>query len=103
MKRGEGYCFEFIEKKRRNAAAFDDVCKCEGIKREIVHGDPKVANVLFCAEKRRAVALIDLDTVGPGLRLHDIGDMLRSVSCSKGEDGDLEKVSCDLYGGEVGP
>lgn len=44
----------------------------------VVHGDPKLNNVLFDAEGRKAVSLIDLDTVKPGLVHYDIGDCVRS-------------------------
>lgn len=44
----------------------------------VTHGDPKLDNVLFARDADRALCLIDLDTVQPGLRQHDIADCLRS-------------------------
>lgn len=62
-----------------------------------IHGDPKVNNVLLDATSGRAVALVDLDTVKPGLVHYDIGDCLRSGCNPLGEEtGDLEKVHFDL-------
>ncbi len=52
----------------------------------IIHGDPKVANFLFAADSDTAISLIDLDTVMPGLVLHDLGDCLRSCCNSAGEE-----------------
>lgn len=49
----------------------------------VIHGDPKLDNVLFEAQGGRAVGLIDLDTVKPGLIHYDIGDCLRSC-CNRG-------------------
>ncbi len=52
----------------------------------IIHGDPKVANFLFSRENDTVISLIDLDTVMPGLLLHDLGDCLRSCCNPVGED-----------------
>jgi len=63
----------------------------------IVHGDPKIDNVLFDSSSHRAVALVDLDTVQPGLLLHDLGDCLRSACNSAGESpGDPLAARFDL-------
>jgi len=60
----------------------------------IIHGDPKVDNILFDAQTGEAVCLIDLDTVRPGLVHYDIGDCLRSCCNRAGEKGD-DAVSFD--------
>ena len=51
-----------------------------------IHGDPKVNNVLLDARDGQAVALVDLDTVKPGLVHTDIGDCLRSGCNPLGEE-----------------
>ena len=51
----------------------------------VIHGDPKLNNVLFDANSGRAAALIDLDTVKPGLVHYDLGDCLRSCCNRSGE------------------
>lgn len=56
----------------------------------IVHGDPKLNNVLFAGAEgdaaERAVCWVDLDTVGP-MPLHlELGDAWRSWCNRKGED-----------------
>lgn len=62
-----------------------------------IHGDPKIGNLLFDASSGRAVALIDLDTVKPGLLHYDIGDALRSGCNPLGEEAvDPEQVRFDL-------
>jgi Ser/Thr protein kinase RdoA (MazF antagonist) len=48
----------------------------------VMHGDPKLNNILFDATSGRAVSIIDLDTVKPGFVHYDIGDCLRS-SCNR--------------------
>jgi len=62
-----------------------------------IHGDPKSNNVLLDRESGQAVALIDLDTVKPGLVHYDIGDCLRSCCNRLGEETlDIEAVTFDL-------
>ncbi|UHD18744.1 phosphotransferase enzyme family protein [Thiocapsa bogorovii] len=51
----------------------------------VTHGDPKLDNILFDRDSGRAIALIDLDTLQPGLIPHDIGDCLRSCCNRSGE------------------
>ena len=58
-----------------------------------IHGDPKVNNVMLDTATGQAVALVDLDTVKPGLVHYDIGDCLRSGCNPLGEEtGDWEAV-----------
>jgi Ser/Thr protein kinase RdoA (MazF antagonist) len=57
------------------------------------HNDTKFNNVLFDDVTGVAVCVIDLDTVMPGLALHDFGDMVRSTTSPAAEDErDLTKV-----------
>jgi Ser/Thr protein kinase RdoA (MazF antagonist) len=56
------------------------------IRERIIHGDPKVANVLLDQASGRVAALIDLDTVKPGLPHYDVGDCLRSACNPLGEE-----------------
>ncbi|MEY3368909.1 MAG: hypothetical protein RI973_2064 [Bacteroidota bacterium] len=58
-----------------------------------IHHDTKINNVLFDATTRKAVCVIDLDTVMPGIILSDFGDMMRTFTNAAGEDEqDLSKV-----------
>jgi len=44
----------------------------------VTHNDTKAGNVLFDNDTRKALAVIDLDTVMPGTILSDFGDMVRT-------------------------
>lgn len=57
-----------------------------GLPLAVAHNDAKAANVLLDASSGAGVAVVDLDTVMPGLRLHDVGDLLRSVVGTAAED-----------------
>jgi aminoglycoside phosphotransferase (APT) family kinase protein len=56
------------------------------IPERIVHNDAKMSNVLFDETTGEALCVVDLDTVMPGLALHDFGDMARSMSTVGAED-----------------
>jgi len=62
----------------------------------ITHNDTKLNNVLF-GHDGKAVCVIDLDTVMPGLSLYDFGDSIRTVTNTSLEDeADLKKVQFDI-------
>ena len=58
----------------------------------VTHNDTKAGNVLFDKTTRKAVAVIDLDTVMPGTILSDFGDMVRTFVPDRQED-DPSKVN----------
>jgi Ser/Thr protein kinase RdoA (MazF antagonist) len=66
------------------------------IAERVVHGDPKLDNILFDQSGERALCLIDLDTIQPGLVHHDIGDCLRSCCNRSGKAADADDVRFDL-------
>lgn len=63
----------------------------------ITHNDTKINNVLFDDATGDGICVIDLDTVMPGLVLHDFGDLVRTAASSAKEDEtDLSKVAIQL-------
>lgn len=61
------------------------------------HNDTKINNVLLDKDSRKALCVIDLDTVMPGLSVFDFGDAIRFGASTAAEDErELEKVSLDL-------
>lgn len=65
----------------------------------VVHNDTKCNNVMFDAETRTPLAVIDLDTVMPGYVAHDFGDAVRFACNTASEDEeDLSLVSLNLRG-----
>jgi len=63
----------------------------------VTHNDTKINNVLFDKEEDKAIAIIDLDTVMPGLVGHDFGDAVRFAANTVEEDcKDSSRASCDL-------
>lgn len=63
----------------------------------VTHNDTKLNNILFDADTHKALCIIDLDTVMPGLSLYDFGDSIRFGANTGAEDEtDLSKVGLDL-------
>ncbi len=63
----------------------------------VTHNDTKINNVLFDAQTKKALCVIDLDTVMPGLSVHDFGDAIRFGASTASEDEqNLELVHFDL-------
>ena len=79
------HCLGEVEGRRRLAGALDRARRSGRIPLRVTHGDPKLDNILFHRGDGRALGLIDLDTVQPGLIQHDIGDCLRSCCNRQGE------------------
>ncbi len=106
------FCRDFVAARRAGAGVLEQARRQGRIGIRVIHGDPKAANVLFDAVSDQAVSLIDLDTVGPGLVLYDIGDCLRSCCNTAGEaasdpaqvhfDMDLCRAVLDGYLSVVG-
>ena len=91
------WCEAFIADRQGLAPVLEDAKASGRLQLRPIHGDPKVNNVMLCASSGRAVALVDLDTVKPGLIHYDIGDCLRSGCNPLGEESlDLEAVHFNL-------
>lgn len=63
----------------------------------VTHNDTKLNNVMLDAKTRKALCVIDLDTVMPGLSLYDFGDSIRFGAATAAEDEkDLSKMEMSL-------
>lgn len=80
------YALQFI-RERESGADILERGRAEGqLLLRPIHGDPKCNNILIDLKDGKAVSLIDLDTVKPGLIHYDIGDCLRSGCNPSGEE-----------------
>ena len=67
------------------------------LKEQVIHGDPKINNIMMDSLTGKAVSIIDLDTIMSGPVHYDIGDALRSCCNTAGEEtADLDMVGFDL-------
>ena len=63
----------------------------------VTHNDTKTNNVIMDRTTGEPLTVIDLDTVMPGLAMHDFGDAVRFAANTAAEDEpDTAKVSLDL-------
>ncbi|MFN9629106.1 MAG: phosphotransferase enzyme family protein [Cyanobacteriota bacterium] len=109
----EAWAHGFVARREQLAHVLERAKAAGELPLRPIHGDPKVNNVLLDASSGQAVALVDLDTVKPGLVHYDIGDALRSACNPLGEDAptpeevvfDLERCAALLegYGAAAGP
>ncbi len=59
----------------------------------VMHNDTKINNILFDRTSRKAICVIDLDTLMPGYFIYDLGDMIRTfVSPVSEEENDFTRV-----------
>jgi Ser/Thr protein kinase RdoA (MazF antagonist) len=67
----------------------------KGLPERIIHGDLKLNNIRFDEAGKNAIAIVDLDTLGTGKVVIDIGDAVRSW-CHRLKDTDGEDDLFDL-------
>jgi N-acetylhexosamine 1-kinase len=69
-----------------------------------VHNDAKADNIAFDERSGAVICLVDLDTVGPGTVLFDVGDLVRSGAPTGPEDGDPARtgVRADIVDAVLG-
>ncbi len=90
------YCRRFVDERRAFAPVLENARADGKLILRVIHGDPKVNNVMMDTGSGQAISIVDLDTVKPGLVHYDIGDCLRSGCNSLGEEtGRLQEVNFD--------
>jgi Ser/Thr protein kinase RdoA (MazF antagonist) len=90
------WAIAFADARAGLAGVLEDARQRGALRLRPIHGDPKVNNVLLDSRSGEAIALVDLDTVKPGLVQWDIGDCLRSACNRRGEETtDWEAVQFD--------
>lgn len=88
------HCLRFVDERRAWAHVLEDARADGKLLPRPIHGDPKVDNIMIDNQTGQAVALVDLDTVQPGLVHYDIGDCLRSGCNTAGEEAELWERVC---------
>ena len=87
---------KYIDERRDFAVCLERAEAAGELKRRMFHGDPKVNNIMIDDFTGKGTAMIDLDTVSPGLVQIDVGDAVRSICNPAGEEeANLGKVAFD--------
>ena len=88
---------EFLLAREHEAGAICDLLDSGELPLRVTHNDTKINNVLLDSKTKKALCVIDLDTVMPGSSLYDYGDSIRFGAATAAEDErDLEKVTMSL-------
>ncbi len=88
---------DFARTQKEYTSLFVDMLDKGELPLRVTHNDTKLNNVLLDEKTGEPVAVVDLDTVMPGLSLYDFGDSIRFGTNPAAEDEkDLSKVYCDL-------
>lgn len=87
----------FVMEREKEMTVLTDMQRNGELPLRVTHNDTKLNNIMMDAETGKAVCVIDLDTVMPGLSLYDFGDSIRFGANTAAEDEpDVSKVSLDL-------
>jgi len=67
----------------------------------LVHGDPKISNLVFDADSGAGICMIDLDTLAHMPLPLEMGDAFRSWCNPRGEDTQTSEFRLDLFAASV--
>ena len=84
---------DFALVREKEMATITSLLASKQLPLRVTHNDTKLNNVMLDAATRKALCVIDLDTVMPGSSLYDYGDSIRFGAASGAEDEqDLTKI-----------
>ena len=88
---------EFVFARKEELGMAMNMLKEGKLPLRVTHNDTKLNNILMDKDTRKGICIIDLDTVMPGLSIHDFGDSIRFGANTAAEDEpDTSKVSISL-------
>ena len=88
---------DFVLEHEREAGFLLSLLHERALPLRVTHNDTKLNNVMLDKDTRKALCVIDLDTVMPGLTAYDFGDSIRfGASTAREDERDLDKVGLDL-------
>ena len=92
----------FIMEREDEASTIQKLLDAGEIPLRVTHNDTKLNNVLLDSKTRKALCVLDLDTVMPGTSLMDFGDSIRFGAATAAEDTkNLDDMTLDLHLFEV--
>lgn len=87
----------FVRERKAEMSVLTDMLKSGELPLRVTHNDTKLNNIMIDANSQKAICMIDLDTVMPGLSVYDFGDAIRFGASTAAEDEpDTSKVSLSL-------
>ena len=93
---------DFIMEREHEAGTIQRMLESGELPLRVTHNDTKLNNVLLDMKTRKALCVLDLDTVMPGSSLFDFGDSIRFGAATAPEDvQELSRMTLDLHRFEV--
>ncbi len=89
-----------LKQRFRYVNFYEIITESEEFPKRVMHHDAKIANILFSKTTGEVICPVDFDTTMPGYFFSDLGDMIRSMSCSLDETStDFENITIrkDFY------
>lgn len=86
---------KFFMDRKDNTTIVTDLLRNGEIPVRVTHNDTKINNVLFDGDSKKAICVIDLDTIMPGSSLYDFGDGIRT-SATLGNEDDIENIGLNV-------
>jgi len=83
-------------------ATADELPALPALPDRLVHGDPKISNLVFDAATGEGVCMIDLDTLAYMPLPLELGDAIRSWCNPRGEDTQRSEFRVDLFEAAIG-
>ncbi len=88
---------DFFFDRRKMMSKIVDMIERGELPLRVTHNDTKLNNVMIDNTTKKALCVIDLDTVMPGSALYDYGDAIRFGASTAAEDEpDLSKIDVDM-------
>lgn len=88
---------DFFLSREEDAATLQRLREAGALPLRVTHNDTKLNNVMLDAVSRKALCVIDLDTVMPGLAAYDFGDSIRfGASTGPEDETNLSRIEMNL-------
>ncbi|MCD8149465.1 MAG: phosphotransferase [Clostridiales bacterium] len=90
---------QFVLERSKKLSLIMDAVQAGEIPLRVTHNDTHYSNILVDPDTKKAICLIDLDTVMPGVSILDFGDSVRAAAATYDEDersGDIE-LDLEMY------
>ncbi len=88
---------DFVLDREKDCYIICDLLDKKEIPLRVTHNDTKLNNIMIDNKTKKAICVIDLDTVMPGTVLNDFGDSIRfGASTALEDEKDLSKVECSM-------
>ncbi len=88
---------DFVLNREKDCHIICDLLEKGEIPLRVTHNDTKLNNIMIDNKTKKAICVIDLDTVMPGTLLNDFGDSIRfGASTALEDEQDLSKVECSM-------